>query len=221
VALDIDQVRQLQAGGAAVVDGRAPDVFASGHLQGSLNVGLDGRFAEYTGDVVRAGRPIVLVTDTGRETEARVRLARIGFDNVAGYLPGVEAVLAQYPEYACAAARLPASELATWLAEEPRLQLVDVRNPGELAAGVLPGARHVPLAALIERTGELDPAAPTVVYCASGYRSSIAASALRASGIAVVADLLGGFNAWSAAGLPLGETVGSNSRTGHAGTAAP
>jgi hydroxyacylglutathione hydrolase len=220
VALDIDQVRQLQAGGAAVVDGRAPDVFASGHLQGSLNVGLDGRFAEYTGDVVRAGRPIVLVTDTGRETEARVRLARIGFDNVAGYLPAVEAVLAQHPEYACAAARLPASELATWLAEEPRLQLVDVRNPGELAAGVLPGARHVPLAALIERTGELDPAAPTVVYCASGYRSSIAASALRASGIAVVADLLGGFNAWSAAGLPLGETVGSNAGTGHAGTAA-
>jgi glyoxylase-like metal-dependent hydrolase (beta-lactamase superfamily II)/rhodanese-related sulfurtransferase len=205
VALDIDQVRRLQADGAVVVDGRAPDVFASGHLRGSLNVGLDGRFAEYTGDVVHAGRPIVLVTDTGRETEARVRLARIGFDTVAGYLPAVEAVLAQHPEYACTAARLPTSELATWLAEEPGLQLVDVRNPGELAAGLLPGARQIPLAALVERMGELDPAAPTVVYCASGYRSSIAASALRAGGVAVVADLLGGFSAWSASGLPVGE----------------
>ncbi|MDQ3906534.1 MAG: rhodanese-like domain-containing protein [Actinomycetota bacterium] len=204
VALDIDQVLRLQAGGAAVVDGRAPDVFASGHLRDALNVGLDGRFAEYTGDVVRAGRPIVLVTDPGRETEARVRLARIGFDQVAGYLPTVESVLAQYPQYASTAARLPVTELATWLAEEPRLQLVDVRNPGEVATGVLPAARHIPLAALIERIGELDPVAPTVVYCASGYRSSIAASALRAGGIAVVADLLGGFNAWSASGLPVG-----------------
>jgi rhodanese-related sulfurtransferase len=204
VALDIDQVLRLQAGGAAVVDGRAPDVFASGHLRDALNVGLDGRFAEYTGDVVRAGRPIVLVTDPGRETEARVRLARIGFDQVAGYLPTVESVLAQYPQYASTAARLPVTELATWLAEEPRLQLVDVRNPGEVVTGVLPAARNIPLAALIERIGELDPVAPTVVYCASGYRSSIAASALRAGGIAVVADLLGGFNAWSASGLPVG-----------------
>lgn len=205
VALGIDQVLRLQAAGAAVVDGRAPDVFASGHLRGSLNVGLDGRFAEYTGDVVRAGQPIVVVTDAGRETEARVRLARIGFDNVAGYLPTVERVLAQHPEYGSTAARLPVSELATWLAEEPGLQLVDVRNAGELSAGTLPGARHIPLAVLVERMGELDPAATTVVYCASGYRSSIAASALRASGVTVVADLLGGFNAWSASGLPVGE----------------
>lgn len=205
VALGIDQVLRLQAAGAAVVDGRAPDVFASGHLRGSLNVGLDGRFAEYTGDVVRAGQQIVVVTDAGRETEARVRLARIGFDNVAGYLPTVERVLAQHPEYGSTAARLPVTELATWLAEEPGLQLVDVRNAGELSAGTLPGARHIPLAALVERMAELDPAAPTVVYCASGYRSSIAASALRASGVTVVADLLGGFNAWSASGLPVGE----------------
>ncbi|HZS22812.1 MAG TPA: rhodanese-like domain-containing protein, partial [Pseudonocardiaceae bacterium] len=120
-------------------------------------------------------------------------------------LPTVEQVLSQHPEFASTAARLPVTELATWLAEEPGLQLVDVRNGGELSAGTLPGARHIPLAALVERMGELDPAAPTVVYCASGYRSSIAASALRASGVTVVADLLGGFNAWSASGLPVGE----------------
>lgn len=203
VALDIDEVLRLRRDGAAVVDGRAPDAFASGHLRGSLNVGLDGRFAEYTGDVVRAGQPIVVVADAGRETEARVRLARIGFDSVAGYLPTIERVLAQRPDLATSAARLPATDLAAWSAEEQQLQIVDVRNPGELAAGVVPGARHIPLAVLADQLSELDATAPTIVYCASGYRSSIAASALRASGFATVTDLLGGFEAWSAAGLPI------------------
>lgn len=204
-ALELSEVLHLRHGGAAIVDGRAPEVFASGHLRGSLNVGLDGRFAEYTGDVVRAGQPIVVITDTGRETEARVRLARIGFDNVVGYLPGVERVLAQHPDLAEAAARLPVAELAAWSAKEPRLQIIDVRNPGELAAGVVPGARHIPLAGLVDRMAELDPTAPTVVYCAGGYRSSIAASALRSGGFATVADILGGFAAWSAAGQPIAE----------------
>ncbi|MDQ4103172.1 MAG: MBL fold metallo-hydrolase [Actinomycetota bacterium] len=203
VPLDIEDVLRLRRDGAVVVDGRAPDVFACGHLEGSLNVGLDGRFAEYTGDVVPAGRPIVVVTDAGRETEARVRLARIGFDSVVGYVPRIERVLEQRPELAGSAARVPAIDLATWSAEEPELQILDVRNPGELAAGVVPGAQHIPLAALVARIGELDATAPTVVYCASGYRSSIAASALRAGGFATVADVLGGFEAWSAAGLPV------------------
>jgi len=203
VALDIEDVLRLRREGAAVVDGRAPDVFASGHLQGSLNVGLDGRFAEYTGDVVRAGQPIAVVTDAGRETEARVRLARIGFDNVAGYLPAIERILAQRPDLASSAARLPATELAMWSAEEPGLQIIDVRNFGELHAGAIPGARHIPLAALVDRMDKLDATAPTVIYCASGYRSSIAASALRAAGFPTVADLLGGFDAWSTASLPV------------------
>ncbi|MGH3751344.1 MAG: molybdopterin-dependent oxidoreductase [Pseudonocardiaceae bacterium] len=202
VALDIGEVLRLGQDGAAVLDGRAPDAFASGHLTHSLNVGLDGRFAENAGNVVRAGQPIVLVTDAGRETEARVRLARIGFDNVAGYLPTIERALAQRPDLVTSAVRLSATALAAWSAEEPRLQIVDVRNPRELTAGVVPGARHIPLAALINRMDELDPTAPTAIYCASGYRSSIAASALRAAGFPTVADVLGGFGAWSAAGLP-------------------
>lgn len=201
VALDIDEVLQLGQHGVTVVDGREPDVFATGHLKNSLNVGLGGRFAEYTGSVVRAGQPIVLVTDAGRETEARVRLARIGFDTVVGYLSTIERVLTQRSDLASSAVRLPASALAAWLAEEPRLQIVDVRNLSELAAGIVPGARHIPLPALINRMDELDATAPTAVYCASGYRSSIAASALRAAGFQTVVDVTGGFTAWSAAGL--------------------
>jgi rhodanese-related sulfurtransferase len=82
------------------------------------------------------------------------------------------------------------------------VQLVDVRNPGEQAEGVMPGAIRLPLAALLGRLDELDPSATTVVYCAGGYRSSIAASALAARGFARVADILGGYDAWKAAGFP-------------------
>jgi DMSO/TMAO reductase YedYZ molybdopterin-dependent catalytic subunit/rhodanese-related sulfurtransferase len=201
-ALDIDDVLRLHRNGAAVIDGRTPDMFAMAHLKGSLNVGLDGRFAEYVGNIVRAGQPIVLVTDAGRETEARVRLARIGFDNVVGYLPTVEWVLAQRHDLTAFAARITATDLAAWSADEPRLQIVDVRNPCELETGVVPGAKHMPLASLLNRMSELDATGPIAVYCAGGYRSSVAATALRAAGFPAVADVVGGFKAWSSGYLP-------------------
>ena len=80
-----------------MIDGRAAGLFASGHLHGSINVGLDGRFAEYTGDVLRPGDAVVVVTDVGREHEARIRLARIGFDHVIGALDDVDGVLTTRP----------------------------------------------------------------------------------------------------------------------------
>jgi hydroxyacylglutathione hydrolase len=201
--LTVDDALAGVAGGAALVDSRALDAFASGHLRGAVNVGLDGRFAEYAGDVVRAGQGIVVVADEGREVEAKVRLARIGFDQVLGALVDVERVLAERPELAERATRVAAADLAQWRDDEPDLQLVDVRNPGEQESGVIPGALRLPLARLLDRMGELDPAQPTVIYCAGGYRSSIAASLLRASGFQRVADLQGGYGAWAAADLPV------------------
>jgi hydroxyacylglutathione hydrolase len=201
--LTADDVRRCVREDAVILDTRPPEVFASGHLAGSVNVGLDGRFAEYAGDVARAGQPIVVVADPGRETEARVRLGRIGFDRVRGAVTGVERLLAEHPDLAETAVRLSAADLASWRAEDDDLQLVDVRNPGEQEAGVAAGATALPLAQLLDRLGELDPERLTVVYCAGGYRSSIAASALRSHGFARVADLVGGFAAWEAAGLPV------------------
>ena len=197
VEMGVEKVLAAQASGAVVIDARSAEEFASGHLRGSVNVGLDGRFAEYAGDVVRAGQPIVLVTDPGRETEARVRLARIGFDTVIGCLPDVEAVLAVRPDLSAVATRLPASDLVSWMDEQPSLQLVDVRNPGETASGVVDGAVLLPLAGLLDGLASLDPSAPTIVYCAGGYRSSIGASLLRAHGFTTVADILGGYGAWA------------------------
>jgi glyoxylase-like metal-dependent hydrolase (beta-lactamase superfamily II)/rhodanese-related sulfurtransferase len=199
--LTVEEVQRWLANGAVLIDGRRPDEFASGHLRGAVNVGMEGRFAEYCGDVARPDQPILLCTDPGREGEAKIRLARIGFDHVVGAVGDVHRVLAQHPELAVASPRLSASDFAGWHGAE-LVQLVDVRNPGEQADGVIPGAVRIPLAALIGRIGELDPAATTVVYCAGGYRSSIAASALAARGFSKVADLLGGYDAWKAAGFP-------------------
>jgi glyoxylase-like metal-dependent hydrolase (beta-lactamase superfamily II)/rhodanese-related sulfurtransferase len=201
--LTLDAALALADAGAVLLDTRAPEAFASGHVRGSINVGLDGRFAEYAGDVIRPGHRVVLLGDPGRGTEARVRLARIGFDAVVGEVPDVDAALALRPDHAEPARRITAADLAAWRQDDPALQVVDVRNPGEVAdGGAVPGARSIPLARLLDHLDELDPRRPTVVYCAGGYRSSIAASTLRAHGFATVADLIGGYAAWAASVPP-------------------
>ena len=202
--LGVTDVLRLQAEGGVVIDGRPAESFASGHLRGSINVGLDGRFAEYAGDVLRPGEAVVLVTDPGRENEARVRLARIGFDHVVGALDHIGQVLTDRPTLATRAPRVTAADLEAWRRDDPSLQIVDVRNPAECADGIVETAINLPLPTLLDRLGELDPDRPTVVYCAGGYRSATAASLLRSRGFTTVADLLGGYTA--STGQPLAST---------------
>lgn len=193
--INLDRVLVRQSEGAVIVDARPSDVFASGHLRGSVNVGLDGRFAEYAGDILRPGQEVIVVTEPGRENEARVRLARIGFDHVLGALCDIDDVLVARPDLAEKAPRITAAELRTWRTSEPDLQIVDVRNPNECAGGMVDDAMNLPLPNLSDRIDELDPARPTVVYCAGGYRSATAASLLRARGFTTVADVYGGYAA--------------------------
>jgi rhodanese-related sulfurtransferase len=199
--VDVDAARRLQADGAVIIDARPADVFASGHLRGSINVGLEGRFAEYAGDVLRPGQPVIVVTDPGRENEARIRLARIGFDHVIGALENIDEVLVAHPELADRAPRVTVAEFQAWRRSEPRLQIVDVRNPNECADGLVDDARNLPLPNLLDRVTELDPSRPTVVYCAGGYRSATAASLLRTRGFTSVADVYGGYPALRSFGL--------------------
>ncbi len=193
--VDLDEARRLQNDGAVLVDGRPAELFASGHLRGSVNVGLDGRFAEYAGDILRPGQAVVLITEPGREDEARIRLARIGFDNVVGALNDINQILIDNPELAQQAHRVTAAELDEWRDSASDLQIVDVRNPNECVAGAIEGSINLPLPNLLDRLGELDPARPTVVYCAGGYRSATAASLLRSRSFATVADVYGGYAA--------------------------
>jgi rhodanese-related sulfurtransferase len=201
--LDLDAVLDRARRGAVLLDTREPADFAAGHLAGAVNVGMQGRFAEWAGDVLDPEREIVLVGDPDAAVEGRVRLARVGFDRVVGPLADPGAALAARPELAETSSRLTAAALARLTGDEPTLQVVDVRAPGETAAGTLPGAHRVPLPALVDRLGELDRGLPVVAYCASGYRSVIAASVLRRAGFGDVSDLQGGFGAWVAAGLPV------------------
>jgi hydroxyacylglutathione hydrolase len=201
-AMTFEQVREAQARGVVVLDVRDAAAFAAGHLEGSVNVGVEGRFAEYAGEVVDPDHEIIVVADPDPAAEAKIRLGRIGFDRVVGALHDVEQVLVSHPEAARHSSRLTVTDLADRMADTPRLQVVDVRNPGETALGGIEGAVNVPLAALRRRVGDLDLGQPIVVHCAGGYRSSVAASWLRSAGASDVSDLLGGYEAWAARRQP-------------------
>ncbi|MFJ9127484.1 rhodanese-like domain-containing protein [Streptomyces sp. NPDC102340] len=194
-ALTPDAARRAVADGATVLDTRDPDSFAAAHLPGSVNVPLGGRFAELCGEVLPAGADLVLCGDPGTAREARNRLARIGYDRVLGALPAD----ALGTEHVTSMPRVEPTSLATRLTENPRpFTVLDVRGPGEIHdTGTLPGAHTVPLPKLVARINELTPHQhqPLVVMCASGNRSSVAASVLRARGFDAD-DLRGGFAAW-------------------------
>jgi glyoxylase-like metal-dependent hydrolase (beta-lactamase superfamily II)/rhodanese-related sulfurtransferase len=198
-AMDYEQARAAVAGGAILVDGRSPEEFALGHLRGAVNIGLAGRYAEFAGSVIEPDVDIVLTTESGAELEGKNRLARIGFDRVVGYLEAPEKAMFEHQDDVAAASRLTAKTFGERTAAVDDPQIVDVRNPGEAEAGMIPGAVNIPIGQLPSRVDELDPARPTVVYCAGGYRSSMAASLLRQKGFADVSDILGGYNAWESA----------------------
>jgi hydroxyacylglutathione hydrolase len=191
-----EDVQRSVAAGALVVDGRDPVSFARGHLGGAVNVGLEGRYAEFAGSVVPVDTDIILLVEPGAELEAKNRLGRIGFDRVLGFVEHPYEVLQDHPDHARVAPRLTPADF-----ERRRgpvdVQVVDVRNPGEHALGAVPGAVNIPVGQLPGRLDELDPTRPTVVYCAGGYRSSVAASLLRAHGFGDVSDIVGGYGAWS------------------------
>ncbi|MCH8611852.1 MBL fold metallo-hydrolase [Arsenicicoccus dermatophilus] len=195
-ALDEEALRQALTGGAVVVDTRPTAEYAAAHLVGSVNVPADGRTAETVGMLLRPDQRIVLVAPEGLEQTSATRLARIGYDHVLGYLPDLAAHLDANPEAVAHASRLRVDELDTVPADA---QLIDVRGPGEVADGTIPGATNIPLPQLAQRLAELDPTRPVVVSCASGWRSNVAASYLRHAGFADVSDLIGGYDAWAAA----------------------
>jgi hydroxyacylglutathione hydrolase len=198
-AMSYEEVREAMAAGAVLVDGRNPEEFGLGHLREAVNIGLAGRYAEFAGSVIKPDIDIVLLTDPGQELEGKNRLARIGFDRVIGYLKEPYQVMFTHRDDVIVASRLTAKAFDERAAEVAGLQIVDVRNPGEAAGGMIPAAVNIPVGQLPDRIGELDPAKPTVVYCAGGYRSSVAASFLRQRGFADVSDVLGGYNAWDEA----------------------
>jgi glyoxylase-like metal-dependent hydrolase (beta-lactamase superfamily II) len=201
--MTLDQVLALKEVGAQILDTRDPTEFAAAHLAGSVNIGLGGQYATWAGTVLNRDRPIVIIADPGRESESAVRLGRIGFDHVVGYLTDGLRSLESRPDLTATTERVSAPLAAELLAAADPPLAVDVRTPREREAKRIKDSVSIPLNHLTERLAELPADRPLLVFCAGGYRSSIAASLLQRQGFTHVTEIAGGFAAWETAHLPV------------------
>ncbi|GGA78710.1 MBL fold hydrolase [Edaphobacter acidisoli] len=201
--VELEDVLAMSNAGVQVLDVRDASEYAKGHLAGSINIGLGGQYATWAGTVLDPAKPIVIVAEPGREQEAAMRLGRIGFDEVKGYLKDGMVALAGRPDLVWQTERVGAPVLAEELASKEPPLVVDVRSAKEWGAKHLAGSVNLPLSQLAARVGELPRGRRIAVHCAGGYRSSIAAGVLNQHGITDVVELAGGIAAWEAAKLPV------------------
>ncbi len=174
------------------MDVRPAATFAAAHLRNSINIGLEGQYASWAGTFMSMDRPIVILSALGAEREAVTRLGRIGLDNVIGFIDGgVDARLAERPDLAESFTCMSATDLAEHISSEPDTLLLDVRSAAERRSVLVEASHHIPLSGLLERWQELPRNRPILVLCASGYRSTIAASLLRQRGFGGVGVVLG------------------------------
>ena len=205
-ALTPQQVSELREQGHVLLDVRSAADFGAGHVPGSVNIGLGGQFAMWAGSLIPLNAAIVVIADTQAQVdESVVRLARVGMENVKGYLEGGVENWRRAGFPVDSIAQVSVNELKEKLATTADLQVVDVRRPAEYGNGHVPRALNAPLATL-DRTAAQLPFAkdkPTAVICAGGYRSSAAASLLEKFGFTNLLNVSGGTGAWINAGYPV------------------
>ncbi len=195
--LSLSKFNSLRRPGTVVLDTRDPLAFAAGFIEGALNIGLNGDFAVWAGLFISPEAPILLIVDPGKEKEAIERLARIGFDNVLGYLNGgMDTWFTQKYKYEHILT-VSGADMSK-LAINFNYDLLDVRNRLEVSRDHISGSTHIPLNELKGRIAGLDKNNSWLIYCAGGYRSMIAASFLLANGFRFVA-------AWKAVSMPSGK----------------
>ena len=203
VGLDPGELKAILADGGIVLDVRPGDAFAAGHVPGSVNIALSGQFASWAGALLGlATRPVLIAESEEAVAEGRMRLARIGLEDAAGYLKGgVEA---------WKKAGLPLAQIAQITVDllsrrspDGAVQVLDVRREREWDEGHIEGASWWPLDNFKVSPPEIDRAVPLAVHCKGGYRSMIACSLLQRAGFQNVVNVVGGFDAWQAAKLPV------------------
>lgn len=190
--------------GAVVLDVRNTTEHSSGHIMGSLNIGLSGQFASWAGTLIEIGTPIiVLASNPDQLDEAVMRLARVGIESVIGYLEnGISSWVKAGLEPTQSTA-ISVNELKQALDADENIVVVDVRRSGEYNAGHVPRAINIPLAELAGSISKLPKDCPLAVICASGYRSSIAMSVLERTERRSLMNVLGGTAAWKNTGYKL------------------
>jgi hydroxyacylglutathione hydrolase len=200
--LSVEEFQKLTNEGVILLDTRSADQFGTSHIQGSLNIGLGGQFATWTGTLIPLKTPIALIAeDEAHVRETQVRLARVGHENVVGYLNG--GILAWHQAHLplVSTEQITVDELDRRIKEGIARQVLDVRRPGEYKSGHIRDVMHLPLNRLREQSEKLDRSQPISVICAGGYRSSAAASILEQQGFQHVINVVGGMNAWAKSNL--------------------
>ncbi len=201
-ALSIEEFKQLIKEDAIILDTRHADKFTQGFIPGSIFIGLEGRFAEWAGSLLPFNAPMVLVTEPGQEKETIVRMARVGFDKIKGYLGG------GYDSWVAASEQIDmiidveADELMMDIPHDKNLLVIDVRRPTEYADGHLKDALNLPLSEMTDPALIADlPTGPNgeeeqnlYVHCAGGYRSVIASSLLKRQGLHNLRNIVGGWS---------------------------
>jgi hydroxyacylglutathione hydrolase len=203
-ALTAPEVLRLQKEGAIVVDTRPAMQFAIAYVRGSIHIALTGQFASWAARILGLDTPLIITgEDPEQVRESQIRLARVGIENVAGFLAGGVAGWIQHGFELDYIPQITVQDCVELRTQEPgRIAVLDVREPGEVAGGVIENSLCIPLGRLDSRQAELDREKLLVVQCKGGYRSSIASSILRRRGFRDIANLTGGFDAWRKAGLP-------------------
>jgi hydroxyacylglutathione hydrolase len=196
--LTVKAFQQMVHAGATILDTRKADDFEKGFVPGAINIGLNGQFAVWVGTLIDINKDIVLVTESGKEEESVLRLARVGFEKVRGYLDGG---MSAWDQQADTVTSISAGDMKTEI--KKGMQVLDVRKPGEWNTSHLKDATFLPLADFPEILTSLDKHQSYVVHCGGGYRSMTAISIMKNKGFTNLINVYGGFGAMQDAGLPI------------------
>jgi len=200
-ALDVNQFEDAINTGALVLDTRVADVFEKGFIPNSLNIGLNGMFAVWAGTLLDINKRLILVTEPGMEAESVLRLARVGYENVAGYLNGGITTWSEAGNKTENVTSISADDIQHYIADDSYV-ILDVRKPSEFESEHLEGAINIQLSEIASRAGELNANKKYIMHCAAGYRSMMAASILKEHGFNNFLNVSGGWTSIKKTGLP-------------------
>lgn len=201
--LSVDEALKLKNSGAYLLDGRESDLYAKQHIIDSVNIPLKGRYATWAGTFIDHDKPVVIICDPGQEKEAAMRLGRIGLDSVAGYVGGGIKAFEGRNDLIRNNDRVTPRQLATLMQSDNPPYVLDVRSQGEWQAAHIDNTHLLPLSDILDNIEKLPKDKEIIIMCASGNRSSTAASLLNQRGIGHLTDLRGGIEGWQAEKLPV------------------
>ncbi|MCX6290911.1 MAG: rhodanese-like domain-containing protein [Bacteroidetes bacterium] len=200
-ALSVDEFAEEMERGTSVLDTRINHVFEKGFVKGSLHIGLDGMYAIWVGTLIDIHKPLLVVCEVGKEEESILRLARVGYENVKGFLSGGFDAWKNAGKPVDTVVSVDAEMFAQKVSSG--ISVLDVRNFSEAETGHIKNAKVIPLAELSTNMKSLDTNKTLYVHCAGGYRSMIAASILKAKGFKNIVNVLGGWSKIKETSVPV------------------